>query len=90
VNRGEFEEVRRWGKSLRRSEADELHAAGEAIVLLCREVDRLEAELARAQTPLVAPDLVPEEELGVEDTQEDVVEATLRGRLRTRIATLHR
>ena len=90
MNRREFEEVRRWGKLLRRSDAEELHAAGEAIVLLCREVDRLEAELAHAQTPLVAPDLVPEEELDVEDTQEDVVEATLRGRLRTRIAALHR
>jgi hypothetical protein len=92
VNRREYEELRRWGQSLRREEGEEMRAAGQAIRLLCGEVDRLEFELSAARAALAAqpPDAEPAE---VDDTlsdEPDLMDASLRSRLQRRLAALHR
>jgi hypothetical protein len=91
MNRRQFEELRRWGRALRRDEREELQAAGEAIRLLCGEVDRLERELSAALLAITQP----EDELAdpAEDTLSDepeLIESSLRGRLQRRLAGLHR
>jgi hypothetical protein len=92
VNRREYEELRRWGQSLRREEGEEMRAAGQAIRLLCGEVDRLEFELSAARAALAAapPDAEPAE---VDDTvsdEPDLMDESLRSRLQRRLAALHR
>jgi hypothetical protein len=91
VNRREYEELRRWGQSLRRKEGEEMRAAGQAIRLLCGEVDRLEFELSAARAALAAE---PEPEAAeVEHTvsdDPDLMDASLRSRLQRRLSTLHR
>jgi hypothetical protein len=91
VNRREFEELRRWGQSLRGDEREELRAAGQGIRLLCGEVDRLEFELSRTRRELAAQ--APDPESEADDTlsdEPDLMDASLRARLQRRLATLHR
>jgi hypothetical protein len=92
VNKREYEELRRWGRSLRREEREEMRAAGQAIGLLCGEVDRLEFELTAARAELAAQpsETEPAE---VDDTLSDetqLIDASLRSRLQRRLAGLHR
>jgi hypothetical protein len=91
MNRREYEELRRWGQSLRGEEREEMRAAGQAIRLLCGEVDRLEFELSAARAALAAQ---PEPEAAeVDDTlsdEPDLMDASLRSRLQRRLAGLHR
>jgi hypothetical protein len=92
VNRREYEELRRWGQSLRREEREEMRAAGQAIRLLCGEVDRLEFELSAARAALAAQPLDPEP-AEADDTvsdEPDLMDASLRSRLQRRLSTLHR
>ncbi len=84
MDRREFEEVRRWGEALRRDEREEMRAAGEAIRLLCGEVDRLERELSAAEA--VSVDTAALDTVEVEDDQPEVIETSLRERLRSRLA----
>jgi hypothetical protein len=92
MNRREYEELRRWGQSLRQEEREEMRAAGQAIRLLCGEVDRLEFELSAARAALAAQP--PEAESAeVDDTvsdEPDLMDASLRSRLQRRLSTLHR
>jgi hypothetical protein len=90
MNRREFEELRRWGQSLRGDEREELRAAGQGIRLLCGEIDRLEFELSAALKELAASQ---EPEPEVDDTlsdEPDLMDASLRSRLQRRLSTLHR
>jgi hypothetical protein len=91
MNRREYEELRRWGQSLRQEEREEMRAAGQAIRLLCGEVDRLEFELSAARAALAAQ---PEPESAeVDDNlsdEPDLIDASLRSRLQRRLSTLHR
>ena len=92
MNRREYEELRRWGQSLRREEGEEMRAAGQAIRLLCGEVDRLEFELSAARRALSAQPSEPEPG-EVDDTLSDetvLMDASLRSRLQRRLAGLHR
>jgi hypothetical protein len=84
VNRSQLEEVRRWGDALRRDEREEMRAAGEAIRRLCLEIDRLERELAAAQA--VPDEAASLEAVVPEDGEPEVIEASLRDRLRSRLA----
>ena len=70
VNRREFEEVRRWGEALRRDEREDMRAAGEAIRLLCAEIERIGRELSAARAAMAAEssDSEPDE---VDDTLSD-------------------
>jgi hypothetical protein len=86
MNRRQFDEVRRWGDALRNDEREEMRAAGEAIRLLCDEIERIGRELsaARAAAAEAAED---------DDTLSDepeMIEASLRDRLRSRLPALHR
>jgi hypothetical protein len=84
MNRHQFDEVRRWGDALRRDEREDMRAAGEAIRRLCLEVDRLERELAAAQA---VPDETGALDAGeAEDVGPEVIEESLRDRLRGRLA----
>ena len=91
MNRREYEELRRWAQSLRNEEREDMRAAGQAIRLLCGEVDRLEFELSAARAALAAqPEPEPAE---VDDTlsdEPDLMDASLRSRLQRRLAGLHR
>ena len=92
VNRRQFEEVRRWGEALRRDERDDMRAAGEAISLLCEEIERIGRDLSAAWAAMAAEssDSEPDE---VDDTLSDepeLFEASLRSRLQRRLAALHR
>ena len=49
MNEEEFESLRRWGESLGDDPRPEVRAAGKAIHLLAREVDRLQVELWHAR-----------------------------------------
>ena len=92
VNRRQFEEIQRWGDALRRDEREDMRAAGEAIRLLCGEVDRLEFELSAARAALSAQPAEPEL-AEVDDTLSDetvLMDASLRSRLQRRLAGLHR
>jgi predicted phage tail protein len=92
VNRRQFEEVRRWGEGLRQDEREDMRAAGEAIRLLCAEIERIGRELSAARAAMAAEssDSGPDE---VDDTLSDepgLFEASLRSRLQRRLAALHR
>jgi hypothetical protein len=91
VNRRQFEEIRRWGDALRRDEREELRAAGEAIRLLCEEIDRLGSEVAASRA--AAAELLAAESAEDGDTMSDepeLIESSLRGRLQRRLGALHR
>ena len=75
----QFEAVRNWGEGLRGDSREEVRAAGQAIVLLCAEVDRLERELWNEKALVSEPR--PEDASG-EDGEPSLMEATLRTRLR--------
>ena len=69
VNRRQFEEVRRWGEALRQDEREEMRAAGEAISLLCAEIERCARDLSAARAAAAeSPDSKPAE---VDDTLSD-------------------
>jgi hypothetical protein len=89
MNRRQFEEVKRWGEALRRDEREDMRAAGEAIRLLCMEVERIGRELLAARAALE-----PDSESGkLDDTlsdEPDLIDASLRTRLQRRLAVLHR
>ena len=90
MNRRQFEEVRRWGEALRKDEREEMRAAGEAICLLCAEIERCARDLSAARAAAESPDSEPAE---VDDTLSDepeLFEESLRGRLQRRLAALHR
>ena len=90
VNRRQFEEVRRWGEALRKDEREEMRAAGEAICLLCAEIERCARDLSAARAAAESPDSEPAE---VDDTLSDepeLFDESLRGRLQRRLAALHR
>ncbi len=91
MDEDEFEAIRRWGESLQRADREELSAAGEAIVLLTAEVDRLERELWNVKT--LAADQSPrpetDEELALAEDQEAGVDTTLRMRWRNAVASLY-
>jgi len=90
MNRGQFEELRRWSDALRRDEREEMHAAGEAIRMLCSEVDRLERELSAA---VAASPEAAESAESVDDTLSDrseQIESSLRERLQRRLSVLQR
>jgi hypothetical protein len=92
VNRHQFEEVRRWGESLRGDEREEMHAAGEAIRLLCAEIERIGRELSETRAAMAAEASDPEPD-EFDDTlsgEPDLFEASLRSRLQRRLAALHR
>ena len=91
MNRREYDELRRWAESLRHDEREELRAAGQAIRLLCGDVDRLEFELSAARRELAAASQEAEPE--VDDTlsdEPDLMDASLRSRLQRRLSSLHR
>jgi hypothetical protein len=92
VDRRQFEEVRRWAEGLRRDEREDMRAAGEAIRLLCAEIERIGRELSAARAAMAAES--SESEPGeFEDTvsdEPDLFEASLRSRLQRRLAALHR
>jgi hypothetical protein len=91
VNRPQFEEVRRWGEALRRDEREDMRAAGEAIRLLCAEIERIGRELSAARAAAAADS--SDSEPDVDDTLSDepeLFEASLRSRLQRRLAALHR
>ena len=86
MNRRQFDEVRRWGDALRNDEREEMRAAGEAIRLLCDEIERIGRELSAARAAAA-------EAAEVDDTLSDepeMIEASLRDRLRSRLPALHR
>jgi hypothetical protein len=92
VNRHQFEEVRSWGEALRRDEREDMRAAGEAIRLLCAEIERIGRDLSAARAAAAAQpsDSEPDE---VDDTLSDepeLFEASLRTRLQRRLTALHR
>lgn len=76
MNEEDFESLRRWGESLGDDPRPEVRAAGKAIHLLAREVDRLQVELWHARigvTPVAdngsSPDaetIAPESEPALE------------------------
>lgn len=91
VNRRQFEEVRRWGEGLRQDEREDLRAAGEAIRLLCAEIERIGRELSAARA--MAAESSDSDTDEVDDTLSDepaLFEASLRSRLQRRLAALHR
>jgi hypothetical protein len=93
VNRLQFEEVRRWGEGLRRDEREDMRAAGEAIRLLCAEIERIGRELSAARAAMAAAESSDSEPDEVDDTLSDepgLFEASLRSRLQRRLAALHR
>jgi predicted phage tail protein len=92
VDRRQFEEVRSWGEALRRDEREDVRAAGEAIRLLCAEIERIGRDLSAARAALAAEPSDPEPDK-VDDTLSDepeLFEASLRTRLQRRLAALHR
>lgn len=92
MNRHQFEEIRRWGEVLRRDEREDVRAAGEAIRLLCEEVERIARDLSAARAAPAA-ESTDSEPATVDDTLSDepeLFEASLRGRLQRRLAALHR
>ena len=89
MNRRQFDEVRRWGDALRQDEREEMRAAGEAIRLLCDEIERIGRELSAARAELAAE--ADAELAEVDDTlsdEPDLVDASLRTRLQRRLAAL--
>jgi len=89
VNRRQFDEVRRWGDALRQDEREEMRAAGEAIRLLCEEIERIGRELSAARATLAEAEEAEAAE--VDDTlsdEPDVMDASLRSRLQRRLAAL--
>ena len=93
MNRHEFEEVRRWGEALRRDEREDMRAAGEAIRLLCAEIERIGRELSAARAAMAAESSDPGACDEFDDTLSDEpepFEASLRDRLQRRLAALHR
>ena len=91
MNRREFEEVQRWGDALRRDEREEMRAAGEAIRLLCAEIERIGRDLSAAR--VAAAEAEEAEAAEVEDTlsdEPDLIDASLRSRVQRRLAALHR
>ena len=92
VNRRQFEEVRRWGEALRQDEREEMRAAGEAIRLLCAEIERIGRDLSAARAAAAA-ESSDSEIAEVDDTlsdEPDLIEASLRTRLQRRLTALHR
>ena len=92
VNRSEFEEVRRWGEALRGDEREDMRAAGEAIRLLCAEIERIGRELSASRAAMAAESSASEPD-EVDDTlsdEPDLFDASLRSRLQRRLAALHR
>lgn len=92
VNRSEFEEVRRWGEALRGDEREDMRAAGEAIRLLCAEIERIGRELSASRAAMAA-ELSASEPDEFDDTlsdEPDLFDASLRSRLQRRLAALHR
>jgi hypothetical protein len=88
MNRRQFDEVRRWGDALRNDEREEMRAAGEAIRLLCDEIERIGRELSAARAAAAEAEAAE-----VDDTLSDepeMIEASLRDRLRSRLPALHR
>jgi hypothetical protein len=83
VDEEQFETVRRWGEGLRGDPREEVRAAGQAIVLLCAEVDRLERDLWTAKTTAF-PDEPPTHEV-----EPELIETTLRDRMRQRVSGLY-
>jgi hypothetical protein len=79
VDEQQFEAVRRWGEGLRGDPREEVRAAGQAIFLLCAEVDRLERDLWNA-TVLVTE--TPSQDGEAQDDEHEVIELTLRERVR--------
>lgn len=79
VDEEQFEAVRRWGEGLRGDPREEVRAAGQAIFLLCAEVDRLERDLWNA-TVLVTE--TPSQDGEAQEDKHEVIELTLRERVR--------
>lgn len=75
----QFEAVRAWGEGLRGDPREEVRAAGQAIVLLCAEIERLERELWNATS--LTPQLPPPEDTAEKEPFPEV-DTTLRERLR--------
>jgi hypothetical protein len=90
VNRRQFEEVRRWGEALRRDEREDMRAAGEAIRLLCAEIERIGRELsaARAAAAAESADSEPAEADDTLSDEPELFEASLRARVSRRLAAL--
>jgi hypothetical protein len=91
MNRRQFEEVQRWGDALRRDEREDMRAAGEAIRLLCAEIERIGRELSAARAAAAAES--DSESPEVDDTVSDepeLFEASLRTRVQRRLTALHR
>lgn len=91
MNRREFEEVQRWGDALRRDEREDMRAAGEAIRLLCAEIERIGRDLSAARA--AAAEAEEAEAAEVEETlsdEPDLIDASLRSRVQRRLAALHR
>ena len=92
VDRRQFEEVRSWGEALRRDEREDVRAAGEAIRLLCAEIERIGRDLSAARAA-VAAESSESEPAEADDTLSDepeLFEASLRTRLQRRLTALHR
>jgi hypothetical protein len=88
MNRRQFEEINRWGEALRRDEREDMRAAGEAIRLLSAEIERIGRELSAARAAAAEAEAAE-----VDDTLSDepeMIETSLRDRLRSRLPALHR
>lgn len=92
VDRRQFEEVKSWGEALRRDEREDVRAAGEAIRLLCAEIERIGRDLsaARAAAAAESSDSEPAEADDTLSDEPDLFEASLRTRLQRRLTALHR
>lgn len=92
MNRSEFEEVRRWGEALRGDEREDMRAAGEAIRLLCAEIERIGRELSASRAAMAAELSAsgPDEFDDTLSDEADLFDASLRSRLQRRLAALHR
>jgi hypothetical protein len=90
VNRRQFDEVRRWGDSLRSDEREELRAAGEAIRLLCDEIERIGRELLAARQAAEPADPEPAEVDDALSDEPEPMDSSLRSRLQRRLTLLNR
>ena len=74
-----LETLRRWGRGLRETRAEESAAAGRAILLLIEEVERLRLELLRTRELLSR--VVPASSGEAVDLEDETIASTLHERL---------
>ena len=79
LDEDKLETLRRWGHGLRQADTEESAAAGDVILMLIDEIERLRLELLREREQLSRTDSVPSGE-AAEDIGEPVA-STLHGRL---------